>query len=324
MMDIDAVVKRILGNSTTVSIIGNGRGSGKTTALKSFLKYNDSAFGISSFGNDRIENIESGLVHVKEGTICATCHGSLAFSDITKEILATTGINTPLGQIVILRAKSQGHVVLSGASTVEESIVIRDMLKDFGAERVIFDGSLNRKSPASPRLSDSVTLTFSASPRLRAEMDYLMEIFSLRQFPTEYLPKGNFILINDEYIQGQDIKTNLSKYLGDNSVRMIGIRGAIQKGFVHMLTHLSVGQTIKGASLIIDDATKLFIDQNEYRMLVNLGIEIYVRQGIRVNSIFVNPYNTGYSEGEMSEVLGDANYGIPILDIVGGACYGGV
>ncbi len=52
----------------------------------------------------------------------------LRLGDVTKEILITTGIPTPLGEVVIMRARSAGYVQLAGPSITTQ---LRRCLKAF-------------------------------------------------------------------------------------------------------------------------------------------------------------------------------------------------
>ncbi len=59
-------------------------------------------------------------IFVREGTLIATARDMLRLGDVTQEILVTTGIPTPLGEVVILRARSAGNVQLAGPSITSQ------------------------------------------------------------------------------------------------------------------------------------------------------------------------------------------------------------
>ncbi|MFP4459558.1 MAG: hypothetical protein ACLFSQ_08240 [Candidatus Zixiibacteriota bacterium] len=338
--DIDVIFGDVIKDSNTISIIGNGRGSGKTTAFKAFLKYLSQKYtvGISSFGNDRARSqsfepgfAKSGLVFVNKGTLIATSRNSLGFSDITKEILITTGINTPLGEIVILRALSSGYALLTGASTIDESIRIKNLLVEFGAQKIIFDGSVNRKSPATHRLSDSFALTFALRPDMLEMIRREMDIFNTQLCDDFYrnIDGGNYIIKSDNRpIYLNDLDLEISQILNENRspIKAIGISGALQSNFVKRLLHLSENyqKQLSKARIIIDDATRIFIKDIERMQLEDLGIRINVRNKISVNSIFINPAESGFSSDEIDALMVEIAYGIPVFDILRGVYFEGI
>ena len=68
----------------------------------------------------------------------------LRLGDVTTEILATTGIPTPLGEVVILRARSAGNVQLAGPSITSQLREVSRMFFELGADKSIIDGALGR------------------------------------------------------------------------------------------------------------------------------------------------------------------------------------
>lgn len=71
-------------------------------------------------------------IFVREGTLIATARDMLRLGDVTTEILATTGIPTPLGEVVILRARSAGNVQLAGPSITSQLREVSRMFLSWG------------------------------------------------------------------------------------------------------------------------------------------------------------------------------------------------
>ena len=114
---------RRLNETKTMSIVGMCKNAGKTTMLNWLLTggHLRGTLGLTSIGRDGestdvVTGTEKPGIFVREGTLIATAKDMLRLGDVTKEILMTTGIPTPLGEVVILRARSAGYVQLAGPS----------------------------------------------------------------------------------------------------------------------------------------------------------------------------------------------------------------
>lgn len=112
---------RQLHSVKTMSIVGMCKNAGKTTMLNWAAgagKIAGCAGSDLHWPGRRVhrhcDRTEKPGIFVREGTLIATAKDMLRLGDITKEILMTTGIPTPLGEVVIVRARSAGHVQLAG------------------------------------------------------------------------------------------------------------------------------------------------------------------------------------------------------------------
>ena len=117
----------ILNGVKTMSIVGMCKNAGKTTMLNWMLHHDRlrGTLGLTSIGRDGestdvVTGTEKPGIFVREGTLIATARDMLRLGDVTTEILATTGIPTPLGEVVILRARSAGNVQLAGPSITSQ------------------------------------------------------------------------------------------------------------------------------------------------------------------------------------------------------------
>ena len=75
----------------------------------------------------------------------------------------TTGIPTPLGEVVILRARSAGYVQLAGPSITTQLRSVSESFFALGAEKSVIDGALGRKSLGARAVADGVILCTGAS-----------------------------------------------------------------------------------------------------------------------------------------------------------------
>ena len=101
-------------------------------------------------------------IFVREGTLIATAKDMLRLGDVTKEILMTTGIPTPLGEVVIMRARSAGYVQLAGPSITTQLRSVSESFFALGAEKSVIDGALGRKSLGARAVAEGVILCTGA------------------------------------------------------------------------------------------------------------------------------------------------------------------
>lgn len=160
-----------LTNNTSIAIIGMGKNAGKTTVLNqllSLLEKDKRTIAVASIGRDgEAVDVVTGTakpgIWVKRGSLVVTTTGLVRECDITREIIMTTGISTPLGEVVVLRALSDGAVQLSGPSMAEQLQALMGELRTLGALLTLVDGAIHRKTFANPAICDAVILCVGAS-----------------------------------------------------------------------------------------------------------------------------------------------------------------
>lgn len=68
-----------------------------------------------------------------------------------------------MGEVIILRACSDGFIQLAGPSMTAQLARLKKRMFELGAAKVIIDGALSRKSLAMPAVSDAAILCSGAS-----------------------------------------------------------------------------------------------------------------------------------------------------------------
>lgn len=160
----------------TMSIVGMCKNAGKTTVLNWLLQNSqkDGVLGLTSIGRDGesvdvVTGTEKPSIFVPEGTLIATARDMLRLGDVTKEIVMTTGIPTPIGEVVIMRARSAGYVQLAGPSITTQLKTVSQHFFDLGADQSIIDGALGRKSLGARAVAEGVVLCTGASYHMSME-----------------------------------------------------------------------------------------------------------------------------------------------------------
>ena len=121
----------------SVSLIGMCKNAGKTTTLNQLiaeLKRNGVSFGATSVGRDGestdlVTNTVKPGIFVYKGTIVATAADLLKYCDTTREILCSTGIYTPMGEIIIFRARTDGFVQIAGPSMTSQLAEVSELIR---------------------------------------------------------------------------------------------------------------------------------------------------------------------------------------------------
>ena len=151
---------------TTVCLAGMCKNAGKTTALNALIRgarERGVSLALTSIGRDgEREDLITGTykppIYVTGGTLFATARELLQRCDATYEVLSLTGVYTPLGEVAILRALSDGFVELAGPSMTEQIVALTEEMKCFICLHMTV-------SPYSTKvqLSDILNLTKQAS-----------------------------------------------------------------------------------------------------------------------------------------------------------------
>jgi len=179
----------------SIAIAGMAKNVGKTTTLNHLIQgfgAHGIRLGLTSIGLDgeeidAVTNTPKPRIFVPRGSIIATAERLLVQRDlfsITKEILAVTDIGTPLGRVIVARALSSGFVQIAGPSIMEQIFVLTKDLRAFGADKIIVDGAIGRKSLAMPDIADAVVLATGASlaksvDNVIAQTRHIVDIFNL-------------------------------------------------------------------------------------------------------------------------------------------------
>ena len=276
----------LLSDYTTVSLIGTAKNVGKTTVLNHLIAFcAASPLGLTSIGRDGetidvVTKTEKPRIFVRCGTLLATALQMLPLCDITKEILAATGMQTPLGEVVIIRALSDGYVQLGGASINSQMAALCADLQAFGAVKVLVDGALGRKTLSAPAVTEAAILCTGAA--LHADMAAVVSqtahIANLLSLPA----------VSDAYqVAALEAAPQHEKVVGIAEANLILMRGAVSD--TQLLRLIMSNQNLKGKTIVAEDASKFFITESTLEKLHIKQARLCVRRAINLLAITVNP-----------------------------------
>lgn len=329
-------------NYKTISLIGMEKNVGKTTTLNFILRNMDrnKIIGITSIGRDGesedlVTATKKPKIYVNKNTIIATAKDCIFKSDITKEILRTTNINTPMGKIVIVRALSDGFVEIAGPSINAQLKEVFQILIDFDCDHIFLDGALSRKTSASPYITDASVLATGASLS-KDILDVVnktslvvcnlsidsIEDNNIKNIVFDSFKENCAVSINEMGVKYIDKKTNLMAMDEivteiENGAKYMAIRGIITDRVLESI--MKKTNKIKECIILIEDGTKLFLTQMTKNKFKKSGGRIMSLNKINLIGVTINPYSPyGYnfkSEEFLKKLK--TKLSLPIYDVLG-------
>jgi len=189
------LIRKIMESCKTVSIVGMAKNVGKTVTLNEMIdqaREINVSLGITSIGRDGesrdlVTDTEKPRIFIYAGTIIATAEKLLNRSDLKYEVLEVLDQNTILGKIVLIRAVRDGFVDVSGPFTNSGIKNACEKMLKWGANLVIVDGALDRKTSASPAITDGTILSTGAAlsrdlNKVIKDTSFKMRILALSEF----------------------------------------------------------------------------------------------------------------------------------------------
>lgn len=148
-----------------VAIVGTAKNVGKTTTLNWLIEHlaSGATLALTSVGRDG-EDLDSLTALPKPriappvGTLVATSDTAVRRSRGQLSLLAETPFRTALGRVGIYRMVDTGPVELVGPVSAADAAILRVLLRQAGARRVLVDGAIDRKASAAPEVADIVML----------------------------------------------------------------------------------------------------------------------------------------------------------------------
>ncbi|OPL08346.1 MAG: hypothetical protein AVO33_11475 [delta proteobacterium ML8_F1] len=295
------------GRYKTLSLIGMVKNAGKTTLLNELIHEagdRDVLLGITSIGFDgecldSVTKTPKPRIMAPGGTLIATARDLVLKSPIKIEVLEVTGFETILGPVVVFRMLRAAYVELVGPRSSEGIREVSRLMLKWGADLVIVDGALDRKSSASPAVAEGVFLSTGAA--LSRDMGQVVQK-TLHQIALLRLPRvhaheaayealrkeGKIGIIDDSgEVCVLDLKTGIQagKALRNHlkkSSRAVFFPGAVTYGTL-------VEMVEAGVMIVVTDGSKVFITREKYLELLAKGLEIRVVQPINLLGLSINP-----------------------------------
>lgn len=328
---------------TTLAVMGMTKNTGKTVCLNHLLAAadaHDTAVGITSIGRDgedrdQVFSIPKPPVRVAAGALVATARDTLLRARVRWKQIGGTGIDSPMGEIVVVRAQDDGEMEIAGASRSRDQQRVIGLLRQCGAALVILDGALGRSHHASPAIADGVVLATGAAigggidDVIRKTRDRLAILGigeageSLAAQVRAVFEQGGVGVWNgagdclfDARIATLNAAPRLLEFASDD-VATIAVSGAVGRALWQALDALALRHP--GLTLVVADGTRLFVDAHDVAAFARRGGRLVALRGIRIAGIALNPSSPFGGGFDAEEFLRAARRAFParvVSDVV--------
>lgn len=346
-MQTSALWQRIRDDGmTTLAVMGMSKNTGKTVCLNHLLTQAGArhvAVGITSIGRDgedrdQVFSIPKPPVRVRAGALVATARDTLLRAKTRWKAIGETGVDSPMGEIVIVRVQDDGEMEIAGASRSHDQHRVIGLLRQCGADLVILDGALGRSHHASPAIADGVVLATGAAVNgggggiddvIRKTRDRLA-ILGIAEADAVLADKVRPVFAHggvgvwrrdgecvfDARIATLNAAATLLA-LGADDIATIAVSGAVGRSLWQAVDTLLARHP--GLTLVVADGTKLFVDARELASFARKGGRLCALRGIRIAGITLNPFSPFGGSLEAEIFLGAARRAFPeyvVTDVV--------
>lgn len=319
-----------------VAVMGMTKNTGKTVALNHLLACAAAErvdVGLSSIGRDGEEtdavfSIPKPPVQVWPGTVVATARDTLLRARVRTRLLAGTGIESPMGEVVLVKALEAGEMEIAGASRSQDQQAAIALLQRCGAAQVFLDGALGRSHHASPALADGVVLATGAalggglSDVLRKTRERLALLSvpgadaALRARVAPLFGTGGVGLwARDGTLHWQapiaslNAAESLWRAAQGAELGLVAVTGAV--GHRLWQAFEAMAERHPGLRIVVADGTRLFIDAADLASLARRGAYLAAWRAIRLVGMTTSPFSPWGGHLDATELLAAARAAFP-------------
>jgi len=332
--------------ATRVALVGLAKNTGKTVtlgAILSELEARGETIGVTSIGRDGEASdalddaIAKPPILLPAMALVATTERLLERSEGRAEVVLRTEHRTPLGRVVVARLLERGAIEVAGPTAAQDVGEVVETMRRLGAERLLVDGSIDRRAGASPRLADGVVMSTGAV--LSAELDQLVrrtkaavELLTLPAVGDAALHaraaalSASALLLEDgdalplpSAIVHDRVEEVVPLLRGRDDARAVVVKGALTEPLLDAL-----GRVRRREPLVVvaDDATRVFLRGGTVARYRARGIELAVLQPIPLLAVTTNPVaplRHRFDPHELRARIAAELPGVPVLDVLAGA-----
>ena len=319
----------LTGSAPVIALLGMCKNAGKTTALNRLISEYRScgrSLAVTSVGRDgeRVDLVtgtEKPPIYMHEGMLAATASKLLPLSDISREILDVTDVATPLGRVVVFKARSGGYVQLAGPSAVSEMSRLRKQLNSLGARTVLIDGALNRRSPAAGAVDGACVLCAGASLNsdmsiVVSETAFVCRVLTLPELDEcQWDTARRYTAFGNGSTESADTVEQLCIILKRINAERVTFSGALTETAVLAITQCGV--RLDGLIFIVEDSSRILIKKETFERIMASGADFKVRRGTTLAAVTVNPVSAGGWRFDADRFLDEMRRAapVPVVDV---------
>lgn len=310
----------------SIAIAGLNKNAGKTVTLMYLmekLSYTSYTIGTTSIGfdgerKDMIFGNEKPEFRVPKNTYIATASAVLSNYRGEYEIIKNTFLQSPLGEIYIIKSKTDSSLEIVGPSSLDGLEKVKKMLLEY-VDLVLIDGAYNRITQISPKLCTTAILAVGGDSLSKSikELSRLYNLFNLQTFELFDL-EAVFETENCAIICDGKLEKATPSQIGNYNVEYCVWNGALTDHLVNKLLK-------KCEKIVVEDLTKVFISAKMLKSLM-LKQRLYVHKHIDLVFCTYNPQNFyGSSMGsyEFGKKVSEEFPSIDFCDVNSSYCFKG-
>jgi hypothetical protein len=323
-----APLSELLAPSRRLALVGLAKNTGKTETLATVLAEHARAgtrVGVTSIGRDgeRHDVIDARIskppLRLKHGDLVATTGALLRASGLRRELLARTGMRTPLGEVVIARLGEDGALEVAGPSAAADVRAVSEAMLEHGAEQVLIDGAVDRRAASSPAVADGLVLATGAvlGQDLEAVAARTAGAVELIKLPVSSGSDDGLGIDHQLVLAGEpaQIAELLREHPRDDTLR---IDGALSERFLEGLLAARSLRAGRELRVVAEDPTRVFLSHHGVSWYGRQGIAIEVAHPIVLLAITVNPVapqSHSFDSASLREAIEQAVGDVPVLDV---------
>lgn len=304
------------GQLQSLAVMGMTKNTGKTVTLNHLLRQAQRSrrvVGLTSIGRDgeerdQVYQFEKPPVTVPQGCLVATAKDTLYRAKARYKLMGTTGVHSPMGDIVLVKVTEAGDMEVAGPSRSQDQIKVMALLRQCGADLVLLDGALGRSHHASPSVADGVVLATGAAlgggmADVIKKTDERLALLTLpggdgdwhQRLQTTMFEAG--VSLWSE--QGQALWSDtiatlnadqiLAEQLVATQAQVVAVSGAVGRRL--WLVLLQAATRRPGLRLIVQDGTRVFVDAAALQAFKRAGGTVAAWRGIRMLGVTLNPFS---------------------------------
>jgi hypothetical protein len=259
-------------------------------------------------------------------------------------------MRTPLGEVVIARLAERGAVEVAGPSAAVDLRAVSDAMLSYGAERVLIDGSIDRRAASSPAVADGLVIATGAvlGEEIEAVVAATRDAVELVRLPAagdaraqDALARADEVPADgsathagaDSSTDGSDEQILLERrlVLGAEPAEIaallrehprastLHVEGALSERFLEGLLAARAARAGRELRIVVSDPTRVFLTQHGPGWYRRQGVEIVVRTTIDLKAITVNPVapqSHRFDSKRLRELIEAAIGDVPVLDVL--------
>jgi hypothetical protein len=312
-----------------LALVGLAKNTGKTETLAAILRElaeRETCVGVTSIGRDGEARdvidarIEKPRIVLPAGSLVASTDELVRASGLAHELLERTGVRTPLGEVVIARLAERGAVEVAGPSTAVDLRAVSDAMLSYGAERVLIDGSIDRRAASSPAVADGLVIATGAvlSEEIEEVVAATRDAVELVRLPATGDAEEGFELDRGLVLNAEPAR--IAALLKEHpSASAFHVEGALSERFLEGLLAARTARAGRELKIVAGDPTRVFLTQHGPGWYRRQGLTIEVGTTIDLKAITVNPVapqSHRFDSRELRELIEAAVADVPVLDVL--------